>query len=735
MRLLFLSIFFSFPYLLFSQNIENKEVRKISIKKISNKVTVDGNFDEPHWANADVANDFINKYPRNGGIAAFKTEVRCAYDDDFIYFAATCYATKPYIVTTLKREITLIENDGIVVVLDPIHARSSGYSFGCSAYGVQGDAAIIAGDTEQNRDWDGKWYSEVRQFEDRYQIEMAIPFKTLRFAKGTKEWGINLIRSNLKTGEFSTWSQVPIQFNGFDLGYLGNLVFDEAPPAPRNIALVPYINYSYSKTPNSVTNTFDVENKPNIGFDAKIALTSSLNLDLTTNPDFSQVDVDKQVTNLTRFNINLPEKRTFFLENSDIFAKFGVPPIRPFFSRTIGLDDEGFPQKILYGARLAGNITNSTRIGLMNIHTLGKNNEADENVSTVALQQNIKGRSYVKGLFINRQGFDGSKSIEGDFGRNAGVESAYVSNDGKWTFLGAYHTSMQPNIKKDNNFYTILVNYVGRNFSFFSDVIPVGENYYADRGFIARIKNYDAILDTTFRKGFIQSFTNVKYNIYPTKTRNWFQRQEVTLESFQVWNPDWSKNERSTGLKYTLTLKNLSSMSFGVANNNVNLGFATSAFTSDAPLPIGIYKFNNISATYASDRRKLFSYKIEGKTGDFYNGKLNSLLFTTIYRVRPWGNFELNYEYNDLKFPSPYGQKQLQLFGGKFEINFSRSLFWTTFVQVNTQNDRFNFNSRLQWRFKPLSDVFLVYTDNYAVQGWTPKYKALVLKVNYWLNL
>ncbi|MEO0873921.1 MAG: hydrolase, partial [Bacteroidota bacterium] len=105
------------------------------------------------------------------------------------------------------------------------------------------------------------------------------------------------------------------------------------------------------------------------------------------------------------------------------------------------------------------------------------------------------------------------------------------------------------------------------------------------------------------------------------------------------------------------------------------------------------------------------------------------------YRVQPWGNFAISANYNQLKFPDNFGEETLWLIGPRAEVNFSKNLFWTTFLQYNTQADNFNINSRLQWQFRPLSWLFLVYSDNYAVDVWGPKNRALVLKVNYWLVL
>lgn len=714
----------------------NQELFQVNIKKATAKIKLDGVLNDSAWTDAAKAKDFMEKYPRNETVAKTKTEVQITYDEDFIYFGATCFLEQPPIISSLKREISLQENDGVAIVLDPVNRKNNGFLFIISAYGVQGDGLISINDDDPNRDWDGKWYAEVKRETDRFTIEVAIPFKTIRFEDNKTEWGLNFIRSNMKTGEFSTWAKVPLQFRGFDLGYLGKMIWDKAPKRQkRNIALIPYIAGAYNKIEKDDPNVgYDVTRKPNAGFDAKIALNSSLNLDLTTNSDFSQVDVDQLVTNLTRFSIFLPERRFFFLENSDIFSGFGIPPLRPFFSRTIGLDAEGLPVPILYGARLSGNATSTTRIGLMNIHTFGKNDEADQNVTVASFQQNVKGRSYIKGLFLNRQGFDNAKVMKGDYGRNVGVENVFISNNGKWQGWASGHLSLKPNIKKDNYFLDFGALYSGQNFFTLIDYLPYRVNYFTDQGYVLRAENYDAIRDTSIRLGYHSIYNETNYSWYPKTENVWYQKIELGYEWFTALNLDGSLNERSIDAGVEINLKNQSFFEAGITSNEVNLPFPIS-FTDATPLPNQNYRFNSFYTNFGSDKRKALSLKINVSGGGFYNGTIKSSTISALYRARPWGNFEVNYQFNDLKFPEPYGKDILTLFGGKFELNFSRNLFWTTFVQYNTQQERFNFNSRLQWRFKPLSDIFLVYTDNYNSTNWQPKYRALVFKVNYWLNL
>ena len=161
---------------------------------------------------------------------------------------------------------------------------------------------------------------------------MAIPFKTLRFDTGNKTWGVNFFRNDLQANEYHSWTAVPVNFSATNLGFTGSLNWDKEPiKTGTNVSLIPYTRTSQFK--DKEISPAQSDSKLDAGLDAKIALTSSLNLDLTINPDFSQVDVDVQQTNLTRFNLNFPERRPFFLENNDLFTGFGVPPAQPIFTR------------------------------------------------------------------------------------------------------------------------------------------------------------------------------------------------------------------------------------------------------------------------------------------------------------------------------------------------------------------------------------------------------------------
>ena len=214
---------------------------------------------------------------------------------------------------------------------------------------------------------------------------------------------------------------------------------------------------------------------------------------------------------------------------------------------------------------------------------------------------------------------------------------------------------------------------------------------------------------------------------------------EIKTEHYLVFNPDGSYNEQSHNLRHHFKFRNLSNLLLSFGGTGLNLLYPID-FTGETPIPTGQY--NNVGTTilYESDPRKPLSFNIGGGYRGFYNGTLTNYAATLAYSYQPWFSLSLKYEQNNIQFPDPYGSAKLNLFNSRIEVNFSKSLFWTTFLQYNAQSEDFGVNSRLQWRFAPLSDIYLVYTDNYLApveqqMGISHKNRSVVLKFSYWWNV
>lgn len=715
---------------------------------------VDGKLDEPDWQLAEKAKNFWMCYPVDNKQVApeIQTEVQLTYDENFIYVGAICFGPNDYIIPTLKRDSRdFWDGDAFAVLFDPVNEATNGFNFAVNPAGVQVEMLISGrtgtrssrlsssgGSSGINTAWDNKWFVEVQTAMDHWTVEMAIPFKTLRFDPDKTSWGVNFSRGEPRTNSWHAWCPVPVQFMTLDLGYAGSLIWDTPPEkVKRNFSVIPYVLGSAGSDFEAGT---PQDQEVRVGADAKIAITSSLNLDLTLNPDFSQVDVDEQVTNLTTVNVRFPERRLFFLENSDLFSDFGIPPMRPFFSRRIGLDEDGNTIPILFGARLSGNLNENLRLGLMDMQT-GKTDEfSRQNYTSLALHQQVLKRSVIKGYFHNRQAMDGGEFLKDDYNRTGGVEFNYFSQDGKWRAFNGYGFSLNDGLKGDNYFYNLGGGFDGRKLSAYLNFVGIGNNYYADMGwFPLSDQNYvfqgedGTWQDTTIHLGFQHQFGRIEYTLFP-KNQNKIISHSFALRNVSDVDNQLELLQNRFEVRYNLSFTNTAAFYLQLVHEDQKPLLYVD-FTDETPLPPGRYTFDYLNVQFLSDTRKLFNWLIGLQYGGFYNGKRLETSLNLRYRIQPWGNFGLNFVYNKLEFPDPYGSEDLLLIGPKLEFNFSRNLFWTTFLQFNTQDDNFNVNSRLQWRFLPMSDFFIVYSDNYAIEVWGKKNRALVVKLNYWLNL
>ncbi|MDH3652313.1 MAG: hypothetical protein OEQ53_21670, partial [Saprospiraceae bacterium] len=356
-----------------------------------------------------------------------------------------------------------------------------------------------------------------------------------------------------------------------------------------------------------------------------------------------------------------------------------------------------------------------------------------QNYTSMAVHQRVFGRSVVKGYFHNRQAYTDNEFKVHNYNRTAGIQFEYRSEDGRWRSQAGFGNAFTPNQTGKKYFYSAEVSYDGKHISAYSNLAGIGDNYITDVGFMPRMNHYDAVRDTTLIIGFYHWFSRLAYSFYP-RTETGIIKQEVEFRNSRDRSNSGKLIRNDVSLQYNVSFRNTSSIGLDVSHEDVNLFFPFD-FTDEDPLPAGGYSFERYSIMYRSDQRKFLHFEAGISVGSFYNGTRSEYSLQAKYRVQPWGNFGMRLVINNLDFPAPFGDERLFLVGPRLEFNFSRDLFWTTFLQYNTQSDNFNINSRFQWRFQPLSDLFIVYTDNYAVEFWGPKNRALVLKLNYWLNL
>jgi hypothetical protein len=734
------SVFFIF--LLFLGNVylalgQNGNPRQIHIKRAIGKIQIDGHVEEKDWEGAEVAKDFNQYFPFDSSLSIAKTEVRLTYDEHFIYFSAVCHHNikGKFITNSLRRDYRSPAADGISFVIDPFQDHTNGFFFGTNPFGVQREGLIANGGTLQtdlSLSWDNKWYSEAKITENGWTVEMAIPFKTLRFKEGSTIWKVNFYRIDSKYNERSVWSHVPRNFQLYSLAYTGELVWDEPLKKPSaNVAVIPFITGGVSK--NHLAGT-PQNTSSGIGGDAKIGVTPSLNLDLTINPDFSQVEVDRQVTNLDRFEIFFPERRQFFLENADLFSDFGNPRIRPFFSRRIGIaidknTGQNLQNPIWFGARLSGRLDKNWRVGLMNMQTArdASIKLPSYNYTVAAIQRKVFSRSNIGGIFVNKENFATAHADSTGFSqynRLMGLDYNLASADNTWTGKFFYHQTMTSKEQANNEQFAH-----GASLVYSKPHIRVEWNHQM----VGR--SFDAQVGYVPRRDFKQVNPIFVYFFFPKSKL--INRINIYSEFSSIWNGENLNTDRGLWLGLAFRFQNTAELAFWWARNYTYLFFPFDPTnTGGNKLAQGTaYTYNSFNFEYTSDQRKNFFLTSTGYMGEYFNGNRFNLTGTLNYRLQPYVIFSLDYTYNRLRFPEPYSSADLYLMGPKFDVTFSKSLFLTAYFQYNSQINNININTRFQWRFKPVSDLFIVYTDNYFADVLRVKNRGIVLKLTYWLNI
>jgi Domain of unknown function (DUF5916)/Carbohydrate family 9 binding domain-like len=718
----------------------------IKIKKAKEAIILDGKLDETDWQTAEMSTPFWESIPYDDNYAKVKTETRVTFDDNNIYMGAKCYQKKgSYVVLSLKRDFGPGTTDLVGLIIDPFGDKQNAFSFAVSPYGVQREGLISNGN-EFTTDWDNRWTSKVETYDDYWIAEIAIPFKTLRYKTDSKEWNINFLRydQSIPVAERSTWAWLPRFASGNNVAFTGKLIWETAPPkAGSNIALIPYVLGSINK---DYVNKKPQNTEGGLGFDAKVALGSALNLDLTVNPDFAQVEVDKQVTNLSRFELSFPERRQFFLENADLFGNFGFDNINPMFSRRIGLatDKDGNTVKvpILAGARLSGKLDKNWRVGLMNIQT-GAQSELKlpaTNFLAASIQRKLFARSLLSFLFVNKQNFNldtlGNNTWEVNpvgYNRVVGLDYNLASKNGRWQGKFFYHHSLTPTPQYQPFATAASIRYSNTNFNFEMGSEIVGKGYKAEVGFVPR-NNY--------------------YRFEPNFSFVFYPKSKV-INSWSIGMDGDSRFRNDDG---KITDWDFSPIVFNMFFQN-NSRFSLNPFrfdytflpqnfdptnTKGKPLLSGTdYTYRSTRATYLSDTRKPLYLNVNGSFGQYFNGKIQQVQAVLSYRYQPYGVFSIDASYNNIALPEGYNSAKLWLVGPKMDLSFTKNVFLTTLLQYNNQSNNVNLNARFQWRFAPVSDLFIVYTDNYfavddfaaGFRTFQSKNRGLVLKCTYWLNI
>ncbi len=487
---------------------------QVAIPFIETEIVLDGKFDEDVWSQLPVITNFHNLLPTDVGFAKNQTEVKLFHNGDKLFIQAIYNdSTSRVQVSSLKRDVSIALSDAFIIVLDTQNQKQNGYLFAVNSLGTQVDGLIERTNSGYglNFSWNAVWETKTSQEGNKKKYELAIPLKSLNYNANNSSFGIQMYVRDIKNNSWTILTDVSRNYATFDLRFTKPFVIDRLPQKTRSrFTVTPAVTFNYRKE------TIDDSDKTDFipSIDMQYNITSSLKLDATINPDFSQIDVDQQVTNLTRFSLFFPERRNFFLENADLFSNLGVNGVNPFYSRRIGANSN-----IEFGVKLSGNITPKTRIGFLDVQTEENSEVNSQNYGVLVGEQQLNKNFTATGYLINRQETE-NFDFKGDYNRVVGANLNFKSDDSKWTSLMNLGKSFSDAVSRKNNFYNVGVWYNKKGLRWNASLKKVGKNYLTDVGFTPRLYNYDAIKDEVVREGYTQTAAGGMYTKFYEKSKN-----------------------------------------------------------------------------------------------------------------------------------------------------------------------------------------------------------------------
>jgi hypothetical protein len=695
---------------------------------------VDGKLDDAIYTAVEPVGRFVQQEPDEGQPATERTDAWVLFDDDHIYVSARCWESHPErrVANEMRRDTNqLRQNDTFAVLFDTFHDRRNGYIFTANVIGGIGDSQVTD-EGPPNVDWNTVWTVRTARFDQGWTIEMAIPFKSLRYRPGRDQtWGINLRRVVRWKNEWSYLAQVPRALTTFrgilKVSSAATLVGLQVPSGSRNIELKPYA-LSGVATDATVTPRVSNDATSRAGADFKYGVTQNLTADVTLNTDFAQVEVDEQQVNLTRFNLFFPEKRDFFLENLGVFAfagrasaglaaGTGLAPYL-FFSRRIGLDG-GRVTPLRAGGRLTGKAGAFT-LGVLNVGTgeLPAQSGARPRIEPASFtvlraKRDILRRSSIGTMLTYRSATPGRTGSNTGYGVDATF--SFYQNVRLDTYLAGTHSEGK---RGDNLSYRGLFDYNGDRYGLQAERLVVEPNFLPEMGFIRR---------TDMRRNFAQ----VRFSPRPRRIRS--IRKFTTQASINYLTNTLNRldtREINGGFQTEFVNTDVAGISYLDAFDRLAAPFDVA---SGVRIPVGGYDFRTLQLSYTGGQQRKMSGGVAYETGTYYGGTQQALSATAA-RIEVTPRASLEPSVSLIVVDLPQGSFTATVLRSRATFTVTPRMFVSGIAQYNTTTSSVGSNLRLRWEYAPGSELFVVYTDEYDTvrrPGLAPlRNRALVVKAN-----
>lgn len=661
---------------------------------------IDGRLDEPEWQLAEPMTDFVQQLPETGRLARFRTVARILYDSTHVYIGAENFDPEPRraITVGLERDFVSTNSDIFAVAFDTFLDRRNSFLFIVNPHGAVRDEQTFNDSRNVVEAWEGVIDLRTTFTDSSWVLELRVPLTTLRFdaTRPVQDWGLNLVRRVRRVNETSYWAPLDRQHRVHRMSLAGTLQGLEGLRPGRNLQLKPFTVSGHSsgaQVPSTVAG-----GRVDAGLDLKVGLTPSLTLDATLNTDFSQVEVDQEQVNLTRFSLFFQERREFFIENAGVFT-FGdvqernirmgasLSDFTLFQSRRIGLAPDGRVIPILAGVRLTGKVAGFDA-GLLDMQTEGAFGRPAENFAVLRVRRNLAGGSDIGFLVTSREATEGPAAYSRSLGLDANLRPtpSVVVN----SYLALHDGAGN---RTDGHAARVSVAYRDARWNSSAMWKRVSEDFDPGLGFVRR-------------RALQQWYGTVGLHARPGVA--WISELAPYVEASYLTDLGGRLETRLLGGGVDLFFRPDGEFQLDLSEE-YDLLVAPFTVAPGHVVAPGGYTARRVGATYVAGSGRALSGRAGVSTGGFYNGDRTSwsgaLTWRASYRLRIEGTAQRN------AVSLPSGDFTADLVGGRLRYAWSTRLFGSAYVQYNTQTRSLVTNARVNFRWAPLSDLFVVYTE------------------------
>ncbi len=697
----------------------DRVVREVVAVRTDAPVRVDGRLDDEAWSRATPATDFVQQQPAEGKAARLRTDVRFLYDDSTLYVGAMLADDDPgrLVVNELKRDFAEANNDLFGVVLDTFQDQRNAYGFVTNPGGAQRETLAYDQGERNDESWNAVWTVRTAVLDDGWSVEMAIPFKALRFPEATEQrWGLNLVRVVRRSNEVETWSFVPRQFTQYHVGYAGVLRGITGARGGRSARVTPFTT---ARTSHDAIGA-PWKEKADGGADLKWSITPSLVLDGTYRTDFAQVEADQVQINLTRFSLKFPEKRQFFLESPGSF-QIGMTPeeggisgnlLVPFFTRRIGLSEDNTEIPVVGGVRLTGQSGGST-IGLLNMQTGHDGHRPGDNFTAVRLARPAGPSATVGGFYFGREAAEQGSPV-GAFNRVGGFDVRF-SPSRTLAMDGVAMRSATDGTTSDWAAKTG-VRVRGNRQRGRLSYMYIGDQFRHDLGYVQRTGVHLTFGD--YSAFFRPAVTYTVIREYEAKMEVHFANSTEDHRLLTRWYRPSLMLHFANGSEFRATLES--------TVDSIDEPFRV---RKGVTVPAGTYHYGEGVLYWESTRAKPISFLLHGNYGEYWTGVRKRARGGIRWRLNAHFAASAEYDRNHITMPQGKFVEPLAYLRGDWSI--TTRMFLNALVQYNGRDKVWLTNIRFNFIHRPLSDLYVVWNDATGTAGTTTSNRAFIVKYTH----